>query len=167
VILPLGESLFFAGWNEDRGRSLFFHCDYSAESKNCRIGILTSTRLSNNRAPLAACVVMIKRESPPKNFAQFVKDVTISLPFDAMIDADFGKGARTWLGEFLSNDPHTIDFEGRIVPDSVLRLNLHRFTAGMPSLYRAALGNKDIAAPFTAEWEQQEESPKAKSRKRI
>jgi hypothetical protein len=162
VVLPLGESLLFVGWNEDRGRSLFFHCDYAAESRNCRIGILTSTRLSNNQAPLAACVVLIKRETPPRNFEEFIKGATMSLPFEAMIDADFGKGARTWLGEFLSNEPHTIDLEGRMIPDFVLRLNLHRFTAGMPPLYRAALGNKHIRSPFKPEWDRPQGGRKAR-----
>ena len=36
VVLPLGESVFFVGWNDHRGRSLFLHRDFARESRDCR-----------------------------------------------------------------------------------------------------------------------------------
>jgi hypothetical protein len=150
VILPIGESAFFVGWNDYRGRSLFLHCDFAPEAKDCRFGILSSTRLGANRAPLAACTVILKRPSEPKNLERFMSEMTVSRPFNEMIDADFGENARDLMSAFLDNGHHVIEIGGKTVPDTVLRLNLHRFNAAMPSLYRAALNNPGLRSPFKA-----------------
>ncbi len=151
VVLPLGDSVFFVGWNDTRGRSLFLHCDYSAESRDCRLGILSSTRLSSNRAPLAACTVIVKRQAEPKNISRFMRDATLSRPFNEIIDADFGANARNHLAAFLDNGPPVVEIGGKSVPDTVLRLNLYRFTAAMPSIYRAALNNPELKSLFKSE----------------
>jgi len=148
VVLPLGDSVFFVGWNDHRGRSLFLHCDFAAESKDCRLGILSSTRLSSNRAPLAACTVIVKRQSEPKDMARFMRETTLCRPFDEIVDADFGENAREHLAAFLCNSPPVVEVGGRSVPDTVLRLNLFRFTVGMPPIYRAALNNPNLKSPF-------------------
>jgi hypothetical protein len=148
VVLPLGESVFFVGWNDHRGRSLFSHRDFARESRDCRIGILSSTRLSNNRAPLAACTVLVKMQREPKNIARFMQDTTIIRPFNDIIDADFGENAREMLATFLYNGVQITEIGGEEVLDVVLRLNLYRFTAGMPPIYRAALSNPELKSPF-------------------
>ena len=148
AVLPLGESIFFVGWNDHRGRSLFLHRDFARESRDCRIGILSSTRLSNNRAPLAACTVLVRMEREPKNVASFMRDMTIIRPFNDIIDADFGENAREMLERFLDNGVQRTEIGGKAVLDVVLRLNLYRFTAGMPPIHRAALGNPGLKSAF-------------------
>jgi hypothetical protein len=148
AVLPLGESVFFVGWNDHRGRSLFLHRDFARESRDCRIGILSTTRLSNNRAPLAACTVLVKMERDPKNLPRFMRDMTIIRPFNDIIDADFGKNAREMLESFLDNGVQMTEIGGKTVIDVVLRLNLYRFTAGMPPIYRAALGDRGLKSAF-------------------
>lgn len=150
IILPLGDSVFFVGWNDYRGRSLFLHCDFSQEAKDCRFGILSSTRLSSNRAPLAACTVIVKRQSEPKNIARFMRETTLSRRFDEIIAADFGESARDLMAAFLDNGYHVTEIGDKTVPDMVLRLNLYRFNAAMPLIYRAALNNADLNSPFKA-----------------
>ena len=151
VVLPLGESVFFVGWNDHRGRSLFLHRDFARESRDCRIGILSTTRLSNNRAPLAACTVIVKMQREPKNIAKFMRDMTIIRQFNDIIDADFGENARDMLATFLDNGVQMTEIGGKEVPDVVLRLNLYRFTAGMPPIYRAALGDPGLKSAFKVE----------------
>ncbi len=148
VVLPLRESVFFVGWNDHRGRSLFLHRDFARESRDCRIGILISTRLSNNRAPLAACTVLVKMQREPKNIAKFMQDTTIIRQFNDIIDADFGENAREMLATFLYNGVQITEIGGKAIPDVILRLNLYRFTAGMPPIYRAALRNPELQPPF-------------------
>jgi hypothetical protein len=152
VVFPLGESLFFVAWNDDRGRSLFLHTDYSSEARDCRIGILSSTRLSSNRAPLAACTVMIKCGTPPSDIQRFMCEATKSASFESMVDQNFGgKLAREWIAKFLYNGPHA-HADGYTTSDTVLRIDLYRFSTEMPTIYRAALGNSNINAPFKPDW---------------
>ena len=148
AVLPLGESVFFVGWNHHRGRSLFVNRDFAPESRDCRFGLLSSTRLSNNRAPLAACTVIVKMQREPKDIAKFMGDMTITRPFNDIIDADFGENAREMLATFLHNGDQKTEIGGKEVLDAVLRLNLHRFTAGMPPIYRAALGDPGLKSAF-------------------
>lgn len=152
IVLPLGDSVFFVGWSEERGRSLFVHCDYADEAKDCRIGILSSTRLGSNGSPLAACILMLRRQAPPKNIDHLMEDATASLPFEEMIDADFGRDAHELVGKFLNNKPLAFDEDHHPILDMVLRLNLFRFSAGMPPLYRAAMDNEALNPPFKAGW---------------
>jgi hypothetical protein len=148
VVLPLGESVFFVGWNDHRGRSLFLHRDFAREWRDCRIGILSTTRLSTNRAPLAACTVLVKMEREPKEIARFMQDTTIIRLFNDIIDADFGVNAREMLESFLDNGVQMTEIGGNAVLDAVLRLNLYRFTAGMPPIYTAALRNPELKSSF-------------------
>ena len=148
VILPLRASVFFVGWNDHRGRSLFVNCDFARESRDCRFGILSSTRLGNNHAPLAACTVIVKVEREPKDIGRFMRDTTITRQFNDIVDADFGENAREMLAAFLDNGVPMTEIGGKAIPDVVLRLNLYRFTAGMPSIYRAALRNLELKPPF-------------------
>jgi hypothetical protein len=148
AVLPLGVSLFFVGWNHHRGRSLFVNCDFAAESRDCRFGLLSSTRLGSNRAPLAACTVIVKMQREPKNIERFMRDVTVIRQFNDIIDADFGENAREMLATFLHNGEQRTDIGGKEVLDAVLRLNLYRFTAGMPAIYRAALSDPGLKSAF-------------------
>jgi hypothetical protein len=148
VVLPLGESVFFVGWNDRRGRSLFLNCDFAPETRDCRFGIVSSTRLNNNRAPLAACTVIVKMQREPKDVVRFMRDMTITRQFNDIVDADFGENAREMLATFLDNGVQITEVGGKAIPDVVLRLNLHRFTAGMPPIYRAALRNPELKSPF-------------------
>ena len=148
VVIPLGESVFFAGWDDLRGRSLFLHRDLSRESRDCRLGILTSTRLSSNRAPLAACTVLLKMQREPKNIGKFMRDMTVIRQFNDIVDGDFGENARDMMATFLDNGVQIVEIGGKTIHDSVLRLNLYRFAAGMPPIYRAALRNPDLKSPF-------------------
>jgi hypothetical protein len=127
---------------------IFFNCDFAPESRDCRFGLLSSTRLSNNRAPLAACTVIVKMQREPKNIAKFMRDMTIIRQFNDIIDADFGANAREMLATFLDNGVQRTEIGGKAVLDVVLRLNLYRFTAGMPPLYRAALGDRGLKSAF-------------------
>ena len=148
VVLPLGEFVFFVGWNHHRGRSLFMNCDFAPKSRDCRFGILSSTRLANNRAPLAACTVIVKMQREPKDIAKFMRAMTITRPFNDIVDADFGENARETLAAFLDNGVQMTEIGGKAVLDVVLRLNLYRFTAGMPPVYRAALSDPGLESAF-------------------
>jgi hypothetical protein len=152
LVLPLGESVFFVGWNDARGRSLFVHADLSNETKDCRIGILTSTRLSSNRTPLAACTILIKCVASPTNLGAFMQAATKTSPFDVMVDEDFGGGsARYWMTKFLNNTPLG-EQDGHPKPDFVLRIDLFRFSSQMPTIYRSVMANEKIDAPFKPNW---------------
>jgi hypothetical protein len=52
------------------------------------------------------------------------------------------------LAAFLDNGVPMTEIGGKAIPDVVLRLNLHRFAAGMPPIYRAALRNPELKSPF-------------------
>ena len=150
VVLPIGESVLFVGWDDHRGRSLFMNRDFAPESRDCRFGILSSARLSNI-APLAACTVLVKMRREPRAIDKFMRDMTIIRPFNDIIDADFGEHGRDMMATFLDNGVQMTEIGGKAVRDGVLRLNLHRFTAGMPPLYRAALANTGLKSAFKLE----------------
>ena len=124
------------------------NCDFAAESRDCRFGLLSSTRLGSNRAPLAACTVIVKMQREPKNLERFMRDVTVIRQFNDIIDADFGENAREMLATFLHNGDQKSEIGGTEVLDAILRLNLYRFTTGMPPIYRAALSDPGLKSAF-------------------
>jgi hypothetical protein len=92
--------------------------------------------------------VIVKVQREPKDIARFMRDMTITRQFNDIIDADFGENAREMLATFLDNSVQMTEIGGKGVLDVVLRLNLYRFTAGMPPIYRAALSNPELKPPF-------------------
>ena len=92
----------------------------------------------------------MKMEREPKNIARFMRDMTIIRQFNDIIDADFGENAREMLATFLDNGVQMTEIGGKAVLDVVLRLNLYRFTAGMPPIYRAALRQSRIEVGLQA-----------------
>jgi hypothetical protein len=173
IVFPAGRSLFLVGFNisqaaHDRGRSLFFD-DALGDSqlRNCKFGILSTTRLHGDLAPCAACTVLVRVQWEPEDLAEFLEEVTTIDEFDKIIGADFGirddeasRRRLSFLRLFMDNrpsgtprGPELAGIEGnRTVPEPVLRLNTNRFNAEMPHILRSALADEAVYAPFKANW---------------
>jgi transcriptional regulator with XRE-family HTH domain len=151
VALPLENSIFFAGWDTRRGRSLFWYRSAAAEWSGCRFGILTSTRYTEPYYPVSACTVCIKADHIADNEVHdFMVKVTKIRPFDEIVPVDFGEKAVNAMRISLDNTPAEKDADGKPVDDAVLSLNLDRFARRLPSLVQEARTEK--RGPFAAGW---------------
>jgi hypothetical protein len=150
IILPIGQGLFFVGWEELRGRSLFFRWDRDASLVPYHFGMLSSTKRSWPYYPIAACTVIIKLNYNPANMPRFLEKVTKIQPFDEIIKNDFGEDAINSMQTFLSNSLDSIRTDGNAREERVLRINEDRFSAKMPELHRAAMAQPK--SPLRREW---------------
>ena len=84
----------------------------------------------------------------PKSIGKFMRDMTVIRQFNDIVDSDFGENARDMIATFLDNGVEIVEIGEKTIHGNVLRLNLHRFAAGMPPIYRAALRNPELKSPF-------------------
>ena len=173
LVFPAGRSLFLVGFNinqaeHDRGRSLFFDdAPGDSQLRNCKFGILSTTRLHGDLAPCVACAVLVRVQWEPEDLAEFLEEVTTIDEFDKIICSDFGirddeasRRRQNFLRLFMDNRPsgtprgsELARIEGdRTGPEPVLRLDTNRFNAEMPHILRSALGDEAVHAPFKANW---------------
>jgi hypothetical protein len=167
-IIPVGESIVFVGLSNvtatslpDRGRVIFCHADNL--HRECRFGMISSTRLHHERSPCAACIffVRVTAEIGDKELENFYEKSTRIGPFNEIIAADFGNEAEDYLEIFLDNSPIGTPrkkkklqrLEGeQSSPEQILRLNLGRFNREMPQIIKRVLDDKAIRAPFKSGW---------------
>lgn len=169
-IIPIGESIVFVSFSRlrraltpDRGRVIFCHGDNL--HRECRFGIISSTRLHHERSPCAACIffVRVAANVRPKEIEKFYEACTRIGPFDSIIPADFGDEVETreFLEICLDNSPigaprtneRLRRLEGeQSSPEQILRLNLSRFNREMPQVIRRVMNNEAIKAPFKPGW---------------
>jgi hypothetical protein len=167
IVIPVGLSVIMVGLNEgqarlDRGRCLVIHEDGPApRARQCRLGMLSSTRLYENWAPCAASTILVRLQWKPKDLDGFVDDATTMGSFSDIIEKDFGVDEERllWLRAFLDNRPFGTDvdedlkrLEGSRQRDWTLRLDPGRFNSQMPSILKAAVDDPDICAPFKSNW---------------
>jgi hypothetical protein len=152
IVLPLGQSIFFAGWDMDRGRALFMRRSFENEMRECRFAILSSTRESGDFYPVAACTVLIKAgiEETEENVLSFMRDATCIRPLDEMISADFGAEHVQQMSTLLDNSPLSVRADNSGVAETVLRVNLDRFRGWMPAILQNAKSTAN--GPFKKGW---------------
>ena len=132
IVLPFSNSIFFAGWDAHRGRSLFMYRDEGIAWRECRFAILSSTRHSAPYYPVAACTVIIKiNQKSQVDVLRFMRQATRIRPFNEIIKADFGVGAMEAMRTFIDNTPSNIRTDGNAREEALLRLNLDRFEGRM------------------------------------
>jgi hypothetical protein len=129
-VLPLGESLFFAGVSVeqpvlDRGRSIFVYNEVEPGICDAKLGILTGTRLKDDHGPCTA-VTLILRVDPDiasGRIGDFIQNVTLNDHFSSIMEGDFGKDKHriNWLKSCLSNRQK----------GTTLRVNQKRFSERM------------------------------------
>jgi hypothetical protein len=164
-VLPVGLSLFFVGLNTgqtqvDRGCSLFFHDDRTPMMRDCKLGLLSSTRLHGDWGPCAASTILVRVDWSPPDLNKFINDVTYIGPTEQIIRGDFGAKHEDWLKSFIDNRPRGTQEErallrvegGRSYRDPVLRLDRFRFNEIMPNILEDVRDDPEILAPFKKNW---------------
>jgi hypothetical protein len=153
IVVPIGNSLFFGGLNYyggallNRGRSLFIHDDggsHEAQDYNCKLAILSSTRLNLPYGPCAACTLLIRVNWTPRDPNKFMNVVTRIGSFNEIIHGDFGHNHDQLLRSFLDNHPPN--------RDPVLRIAQTRFNDEMPKILNGVVNDGNIYAPFKPNW---------------
>jgi hypothetical protein len=159
IVLPVGWSLCFTGWETERLRSLFFHWARHSPNTPYHLGMLNSTKREHPYYPIAACTLMIKVEAGPseKEKERYFEEATRIASFDKIIEEDFGPDALDPIGVFLSNSINTIRADGNALVEAVLRINEDRFEARMRDIYQQALLRG--RAPFVRDWKQRSVRP--------
>ena len=159
-VLPVGESLLLLGLNfgevkHDRGRCIFFRNEGKRE---CKIGIMSGTRLEDNLSPCAACIVLVRTQSAVEHdkLKDFMHVITKTGGFDEIVLDDFGVRHRDALRAFLDNRPLGVPkdedlmvFEAkRSDIDPVLRLDLSQFNQEMRKILRNVFADDTINSSF-------------------
>jgi len=165
TVLPVGLSVFLVGLSSDgehdRGRSLFFHDDRSpGEMRDCKFGLLTSTRLHGDYGPCVACIFLVRVDWVPSDLDTFMQDATCIYDTDQMLHEDFGSNHDIWLKGFLDNRPRGTPKEPEYAEvdghpkyrDPVLRLDRIRFIERMPEVLAEVMRDDKIQSPFKAGW---------------
>ncbi len=165
--LPVGSSVMCIGWSvdrvgqADRACSLFFHDDRSAPVlRNCKHGILTTTRQREDSASSAASIVLVRVDWTPPDLDAFIAEVTCVTRTHDIIRSDFGLDYEVWLRSFFDNRPRGTPKEkdleeierAHLHRDPVLRLDRMRFNYMMPNVLERAEHDANIYAPFKESW---------------
>jgi len=165
IVLPIRRSVFFAGWEPHRSRSLHMRLDTADDWRHCRFAILSSTRRQYPYYPVAACTVLIKMNHMPDDIGQFMKDATKIRHFNTMIEADFGKPALAPMELFLYNSSHRVNEAGVFYEESTFRLHEERFCGMMPDLHNDALLH--AFPPFKKGWTLKKENELISAREKM
>jgi transcriptional regulator with XRE-family HTH domain len=173
-VLLVGRSVILFGTNigrihepgreYDRARVIVLdHDNGGIDTRDCKIGLMTSTRPRRDHAPCTASTMLVRAQwSAESHFEELVKTATDILPLNDLISSDFGIENSPFIKLFLDNRPHGCQLEpdmqqytqpslGR-EPERVLRLDTERFASTMHLRLPGILENDAICAPFKENW---------------
>jgi len=148
----------------DRARVIMIdHDNAGADTRDCKIGLMTSTRPRRDHAPCTASTILIRTQwNAESHFEQLVKTATDIRPLDTLIGSDFGTDNSPFIKLFLDNRPYGSKLEPEMQqyespllgrePERVLRLDTERFASTMHLKLPEILSNDDICAPFKKNW---------------
>ena len=173
-VLLVGRSVILFGTNiertnepereYDRARVIMIDLDNAGvDTRDCKIGLMTSTRPRRDHAPCTASTILIRTQwSADSHFEELVKTATDIRPLDVVISSDFGTVNSPFIKLFLDNRPNGCQLEPEMQqyaspflgrePECVLRLDTERFASTMHVKLHEILSNDDICAPFKNNW---------------
>jgi len=173
-VLLVGRSVILFGTNigrvnepgreYDRARVIVIDHDHGGiDTRDCKIGLMTSTRPRRDHAPCTASTMLVRAQwDAASHFDELVRTATDILPLNDLINSDFDAKNSPFIKLFLDNRPHgsSLDpdmqqyappFLGR-EPERVLRLDTERFASNIHQSLPEILANDDICAPFKGNW---------------
>jgi transcriptional regulator with XRE-family HTH domain len=173
-VLLVGRSVILFGTNVgrehepgreyDRARVIMMdHDNGGIDTRDCKIGLMTSTRPRRDHAPCTASTMLVRAQwGAESHFDELVKTATDILPLNDLISSDFGAENSPLIKLFLDNRPtgsplapdmqqYAPPFLGR-EPERVLRLDTERFASNMHERLPGILENEAICAPFKENW---------------
>jgi hypothetical protein len=171
-VFAVGRSVILFGMNigpnsaereYDRVRVIVLdHDNAGGDTRNCKIGLMTSTRPRRDNAPCTASTILIRTEwdVPDPALGEFVETATIIRPLDEMINSDFGEEHGALFKVFLDNrllgctvEPEMEPYVKLVPrPDRVLRLDTERFATHMSDMLMKVSSNNAIRSPFKKNW---------------
>jgi hypothetical protein len=173
-VLPVGNSLFFAGTNhgdsdEDRGRCLVVRNQPRRPQSMCNIGLLLGTRVNEPYEPCVATILMFRTdvEYTSKKLDRFIKTVSRNEEW-AMMVRDFGADEKRqrWLKLFLDNHPAGPDRQRalnddspEVPPESTLRVDRTRFAQFGHRIRQDVIASTETNAPFKQVWKPEPPDP--------
>ncbi len=171
-VILIGRTAVLMGTNigqetrdRDRARVIMLdHGDGDRDTKDCKLGLMTSTRPRQDFTPCTACTLLIRAgwDTTSVGFEELALSATTIGPLADVIKEDFGHAHEGLLRVFLDNRPSGCRREPELaayeplIPegghDRVLRINTDRFTRNMKRVLADAMGNDDICAPYKPNW---------------
>jgi transcriptional regulator with XRE-family HTH domain len=173
-VLLVGRSVVLFGTNVgrvhepereyDRARIIMIdHDNGGIDTRDCKIGLMTSTRPRRDHAPCTASTMLVRAHwDAEPHFDELVKTATDILPLNDLISSDFGAENGPFIKLFLDNrpagsvlEPDMQQYAPAVVgrePERVLRLDTERFASNMHTRLPGILENEAICAPFKANW---------------
>jgi Pentapeptide repeats (8 copies) len=172
-ILLVGRSIILFGTNigsrttdreYDRARVIMIdHDNAGVDTRDCKIGLMTSTRPRRDHAPCTASTILIRTQwTAESHFEELARTATDIRPLDATINSDFGTVNSPLIKLFLDNRPHGCQLEPEMqqyappfvgqVPERTLRLDTERFASTMYGILPNIISNREICAPFKKNW---------------
>ena len=171
-VILVGRTAMLVGTNvgqqsRDRERVrviMLDHGDGDGDTKDCKLGLMTSTRPRQDFAPCTASILLIraKWDTTQIAFDTLAQSATTVRPLEETIKDDFGHTHEALIRAFLDNRPWGCVTDPDLQPymahvpagghDRVLRINTERFTRNMKRIVADALNDDAVCAPFKPNW---------------
>jgi hypothetical protein len=147
----------------DRARVIMIDHDNAGEdTRDCKIGLMTSTRPRRDNAPCAASTIFIRTQwNAEPQLEDLARTATVIRSLDTTINDDFGVGNGPLVKLFLDNRPNGCKLEAEMQPyenffgrepERILRLDTDRFATTMHQILSEIISNNEICAPFKKNW---------------
>jgi|GEM_PF-6085716 hypothetical protein len=172
-VLLVGRSVVLFGTNigpthdrereYDRARVIMIdHDNAGGDTRDCKIGLMTSTRPRRDHAPCTASTIFIRTQwNAEPHLEDLVRTATVIRSLDTTINDDFGATNGPLVRLFLDNRPNGCNLEAELQPyanffgrepERVLRLDTDRFATTMHQILFEIISNNEICAPFKTSW---------------